>query len=162
MSSSFSPVPCQITLHQFSVSDRDLVGVLCVSVLSLPLVPVPDDVPSGTSPSKGGCVVRHRHEDTHREFNPANRHELFLKFSLSAKGRRSTDPITNLRAKVRMSPGMALDAFKPTFQSIFQPPPPFNTKQDSSPSDRPRKTKLLTFTPLMSITTIYTNKYMDI
>ncbi len=100
---------------------------------------------------------------THTQrIKPSNRHELFLKFSLSTKGRRSTDPITNVRAKVRTAPGMALDAFKSTFQSIFQPPPPFNTKQDSSPSDRPRKTKLLAFTPLMTITTIYTNKCMDI
>ncbi len=71
--------------------------------------------------AKGGCVT-HVHLKTHREFNKTNRHELFLKSSLSAKGRRSTDPITNFRAKVRMSPGMSLDAFKSTFQSIFQPP----------------------------------------
>ncbi len=55
-----------------------------------------------------------------------------------------TDPITNARAKVRTAPGMALDTVKSTFQSIVQTPP-FNTKQDSSPSDRPRKTKLLAF-----------------
>ncbi len=61
---------------------------------------------------------------THTQrIQPSNRYELFLKFSLSAKGRRSTDPITNFRAKVRMSPGMSLDTFKSTFQSIFQPPP---------------------------------------
>ncbi len=60
-----------------------------------------------------------------------------------------------------MSPGMSLDAFKSTFQSIFQPPP-FNTKQDSFPSARQRKTEFLTFISIMTITTIYTKKYMDI
>ncbi len=49
-------------------------------------------------------VTQCQPEDTHREFNKNNRHELFLKSSLSAKGRRSTDPITNFRAKVRTSP----------------------------------------------------------
>ncbi len=39
-----------------------------------------------------------RHTQT---IKPSNKYELFLKSSLSAKGRRSTDPITNFRAKVR-------------------------------------------------------------
>jgi len=73
--------------------------------------------------AKGGCVTQCQPEDTHREFNKNNRHELFPKSSLSAKGRRSTDPITNFRAKVRTAPGMALDAVKSTFQSIVQTPP---------------------------------------
>ncbi len=133
-----------------------------MSVLSLPLVPVPDDVPSGTSPSKGGCVVRHRHKTHTANSKPSNRNELLPQSSpFHAKGRRSTDPITNARAKVRTAPGMALDTVKSTFQSIVQTPP-FNTKQDSSPSDRPRKTKLLAFSTRITITTIYTNKYMDI
>ncbi len=61
---------------------------------------------------------------------------------------------TNVSEKAR-------DASKSTFQSIFQPPP-FNPKQYSFPSDRQRKTEYLTFIPIMTITTIYTNKYMEI
>ncbi len=61
-----------------------------------------------------------RHTQTIQQ---SNKCELFLKFPLSAKGRRSTDPITNARAKVRTAPGMALDAVKSTFQSIVQTPP---------------------------------------
>ncbi len=53
MSSQVSPVPFQITLHQFqSVIEISLVS--CVCPFSLPLVPVPEDVPSGTSPRKRG------------------------------------------------------------------------------------------------------------
>ncbi len=89
-------------------------------------------------------VTQCQPEDTHRQFNRATNVNYSSSSPLSAKGRRSTDPITNARAKVRTAPGMALDAVKSTFQSIVQTPP-FNTKQDSSPSDRPRKTKLLAF-----------------
>ncbi len=91
------------------------------------------------------CVVRHRHKTHTENSKPSNRNELLPQSPpFHAKGRRSTDPITNARAKVRTAPGMALDTVKSTFQSIVQTPP-FNTKQDSSPSDRPRKTKLLAF-----------------
>ncbi len=99
-----------------------------------------------------------------QRIQPSNRYELFLKSSLSAKGRRSTDPITNFRAKVRMSPGKPETPLSLHSRAYFNPPPPppFNTKQDSFPSDRQRKTEFLTFIPIMTITTIYTNKYMDI
>ncbi len=108
-------------------------------------------------------VTQCQPEDTHTENSkPSNRNELLPQSPpFHAKGRRSTDPITNARAKVRTAPGMVLDTVKPTFQSIVQTPP-FNTKQNSSPSDRPRKTKLLAFLTRITITTIYTNKYMDI
>ncbi len=107
-------------------------------------------------------VVRHRHQTPTENSKPSNSNELLPQSPpFHAKGRRSTDPITNARAKVRTAPGMALDTVKSTFQSIVQTPP-FNTKQDSSPSDRPRKTKLLAFLTRITITTIYTNKYMDI
>ncbi len=102
------------------------------------------------------CVTQCQPEDTHREFQTQQQ-----KWIITPKGRRSTDPITNARAKVRTAPGMVLDTVKPTFQSIVQTPP-FKTKQDSSPPDRPRKTKLLAFLTRITITTIYTNKYMDI
>ncbi len=59
--------------------------------------------------AKGGCVTQCQPEDTHRQ--------------LSAKGRRSTDPITNFRAKVRTAPGMALDAFMSTFLEGISTPP---------------------------------------
>ncbi len=62
-------------------------------------------------------------EDTHREFNKTNRHELFLKSSLSAKGRRSTDPITNFRAKVRTSPRKPETPLGLHSWRVFQPLP---------------------------------------
>ncbi len=69
------------------------------------------------------------------------------------KWRGSTDPITKRsRAKVRTAPGMVLDTVKPTFQSIVQNPP-FKTKQDFSPSDGPRKTKLLACLTRITIAT---------
>ncbi len=67
------------------------------------------------------------------------------------KWRGSTDPIAKRsRAKVRTAPGMVLDTVKPTFQSIVQNPP-FKTKQEFSPSDEPRKTKLLAFLTRITI-----------
>ncbi len=44
----------------------------------------------------------------------------------------------------------------------FNPSLSPSTKQYSFPSDRQRKTEFLTFIPIMTITTIYTKKYMDI
>ncbi len=73
------------------------------------------------------------------------------------KWRGSTDPITKRsRAKVRTAPGMVLDTVKPTFQSIVQNPP-FKTKQDFSPSDGPRKTKLLACLTRITIATTQIN-----
>ncbi len=51
------------------------------------------------------CVTQCQPEDTHGEFKPSNRNELLPKSPpFHAKGRRSTDLITNFRAKVRTSP----------------------------------------------------------
>ncbi len=81
--------------------------------------------------AKGGCVTQCQPEDTHGEFKPSNRNELLPQSPpFHAKGRRSTDPITNARAKVRTAPGMVLDTVKPTFQSIVQTPPPFLHKAE--------------------------------
>ncbi len=70
------------------------------------------------------CVVRHRHKTHTENSKPSNRNELLPQSPpFHAKGRSSTDPITNARAKVRTAPGMVLDTVKPTFQSIVQTPP---------------------------------------
>ncbi len=46
------------------------------------------------------CVTQCQPEDTHGEFQPSNRNELLPKSPpFHAKGRRSTDPITNARCK---------------------------------------------------------------
>ncbi len=96
---------------------------------------------------------RHTQENS----NPATEMNYYQKNPpFHAQGRRSTDLISNFRAKVRTAPGMVLDTVKPTFQSIVQNPP-FKTKQDFSPSDRPRKTKLLAFLTRITIATTQIN-----
>ncbi len=47
-------------------------------------------------------------------------------------------------------------------RGYFNPSLSPSTKQYSFPSDRQRKTEFLTFSPRITITTIYTIKYMDI
>ncbi len=135
---------------------------MCVGSLSLPLVPVPDDVPSGTSPSKGGCVVLRRREHTHREFNPATDMNYSSSSPFLQKGEDQLIPSLTFVQRYECLREWLWTPSSLHSRAYFNPPPPFNTKQDSSPSDRPRKTELLTFIPIMTITTIYTNKYMDI
>ncbi len=101
-----------------------------------------------------------RREHTHREFNPATDMNYSSSPPSLQKGEGQLIPSLTFVQRYE-SLREAGDASKSTFQSIFQPPP-FNTKQDSFPSDRQRKTEFLTFIPIMTITTIYTNKYMDI
>ncbi len=63
---------------------------------------------------------RHTQENS----NPATEMNYYQKNPpFHAQGRRSTDLISNFRAKVRTAPGMVLDTVKPTFQSIVQNPP---------------------------------------
>ncbi len=99
--------------------------VSCVCPFSLPLVPVPEDVPSGTSPRKRGmCNTMSTWRHTQENSNPATEMNYYQKNPpFHAQGRRSTDLISNFRAKVRTAPGMVLDTVKPTFQSIVQNPP---------------------------------------
>ncbi len=105
-------------------------------------------------------VTQCQPEDTHGEFKPSNRNELLPQSPpFHAKGRRSTDPITNARAKVRTAPGMVLDTVKPTFQSIVQTPPLFTQSRMLLHRTDQGKPNSLTFSPRI---TIYTNKYMDI
>ncbi len=133
-----------------------------MSVLSLPLVPVPDDVPSGTSPSKGGCVVPRRREDTHRKFNPATDMNYSSSPPSLQKGEGQLTPsLTFVQRYERLRESQrCLWVYIP--RGYFNPSLSFSTKLRLSSSDRQRKTEFLTFIPIMTITTIYTNKYMDI
>ncbi len=106
-------------------------------------------------------VTQCQPEDTHGEFKPSNRNELLPKSPpFHAKGRRSTDPITNARCKGTDGSGNGsgrLHGYIP--RGYFNPSLSPSTKQYSVPADRQRKTFFLTFSPRI---TIYTNKYMDI
>ncbi len=152
-----SKLPC--TRFQ-SVIEISLVS--CVCPFSLPLVPVPDDVPSGTSPSKGGCVVPRRREDTHRKFNPATDMNYSSSPPSLQKGEGQLTPsLTFVQRYERLRESQRrLWVYIP--RGYFNPSLSFSTKLRLSSSDRQRKTEFLTFIPIMTITTIYTNKCMDI
>ncbi len=111
--------------------------------------------------AKGGCVTQCQPEDTHREFNPATNMNYSSNPPSLQKGEGQLIPSLTFVQRYGRLREWLWTPLSLHSRAYFNPPP-FNTKQDSSPSDRPRKTKLLAFTPLMSITTIYTNKYMDI
>ncbi len=136
--------------------------VSCMCLFFLPLVPVPDDVPSGTSPSKGGCVVPRRREDTHRKFNPATDMNYSSSPPSLQKGEGQLTPsLTFVQRYERLRESQRrLWVYIP--RGYFNPSLSFSTKLRLSSSDRQRKTEFLTFIPIMTITTIYTNKYMDI
>ncbi len=101
MSSQVSPLflsklPC--TSFQ-SVIEISLVS--CVCPFSLPLVPVPEDVPSGTSPRKRGmCNTLSTWRHTRRIPTQQQKWIITKKIlPFMQKGRRSTDLISNFRAR---------------------------------------------------------------
>ncbi len=91
-----SKLPC--TSFQ-SVIEISLVS--CVCPFSLPLVPVPEDVPSGTSPRKRGMCNTLAFLKTHtRRIQPRSRNELLpKKSSLSAKEEGQLIPSLTLSCK---------------------------------------------------------------
>ncbi len=140
----------------------EMMFVSCMCLFFLPLVPVPDDVPSGTSPSKGGCVVPRRREDTYRKCNPATDINYSSSPPSLQKGEGQLTPsLTFVQRYERLRESQRrLWVYIP--RGYFNPSLSFSTKLRLSSSDRQRKTEFLTFIPIMTITTIYTKKYMDI
>ncbi len=152
-----SKLPC--TSFQ-SVIEISLVS--CVCPFSLPLVPVPEDVPSGTSPHKRGmCNTMSTWKHTRRIPTQQQKGIITQKSSLPCKrGEGQLIPSLTLSCKGTDGSGNGsgrLHGYIP--RGDFNPSLSPSTKQYSGPADRQRRTFFLTFSPRI---TIYTNKYMDI
>ncbi len=72
----------------------------------------------------------------------------------------SPSPPSLQKGEGQLTPSLTFVVYIP--RGYFNPSLSPSTKQYSFPSDRQRKTEFLTFTPIMTITTIYTKEYMDI
>ncbi len=136
----------------------EMVFASCVCPFSLPLVPVPEDVPSGTSPHKRGmCNTMSTWRHTQRILQ--KQQTLIIPHNPP-----SGESEMVIWPRVLSPPGtngwQRLWVYIP--RGYFNPSLSPSTKLRLSSSDRQRKTEFLTFIPIMTITTIYTKKYMDI
>ncbi len=108
------------------------------------------------------CVVPRRREDTYRKCNPATDINYSSSPPSLQKGEGQLTPsLTFVQRYERLRESQRrLWVYIP--RGYFNPALSFSTKLRLSSSDRQRKTEFLTFIPIMTITTIYTKKYMDI
>ncbi len=145
-----SKLPC--TSFQ-SVIEISLVS--CVCPFSLPLVPVPEDVPSGTSPHKRGmCNTMSTWKHTRRIPIQQQKGIITQKSSLPCKrGEGQLIPSLTLSCKGTDGSGNGSGHRQAYIPEHSSKPPHLKTKQDLSPADRQRKTFFLTFSPRITIYT---------
>ncbi len=153
-----SKLPC--TSFQ-SVIEISLVS--CVCPFSLPLVPVPEDVPSGTSPHKRGmCNTMSTWKHTRRIPTQQQKGIITQKSSLPCKrGEGQLIPSLTLSCKGTDGSGNGSGHRQAYIPEHSSKPPHLKQSRTFSPSDGPRKTKLLAFLTRITIATTQ-NKYMDI